>query len=133
MTTALPDAAGRFLQGVCSLDIDLAASGLSAEARLSAGAGPLAIGKARIRRLLILATSRLESIRFDPAVVWFHRNLAIVEADLCCQRCDHARLDFPVTLTLYFRDNLIFDIHVHTYEAAVISVLGAMRPRRRSA
>ena len=115
----VPDPARRFLNSLSSLDVDQVTSLLCEDARLSTRRGILAAGKVRIRRELMRAIAALNSIHCEPVVVWIKDNVSVIEADVICERLDGSRAAFPVTLILRFRDHLISDIRLFTYEPAV--------------
>lgn len=79
----------------------------------------MAAGKAKIRKELMRAIAALNSIHCEPVVVWIKDNVSVIEADVICERLDGSRAAFPVTLILRFRDHLISDIRLFTYEPAV--------------
>ncbi len=116
----VPDAAQRFINLLCDFDVDGATAGLSEDAQLSISNHAYAIGRTRVRSALVRALGSAYSIRCEPAVVWMKRNIAIIEADIDCERVDRARVAFPVTVVLRFRDHLISDIRLLTYEPAVV-------------
>ena len=117
--------ATRFLNSLCSLDADRVNEQLSEDARLSIRRRLLAAGKPKIIKALKRGISSLNWLHYEPAVVWMKDNVSVVEADVSCERLDGSRVSFPVTLILYFRDHLISDIRLFTYEPAVLgSFLG---------
>ena len=124
---AVPDAARRFIDRLCDFDVDEAAEGLCEDALLTIGGQSYAAGKTRVRSALVRALSLVYSIRCEPAVVWIRRNVAIIEADVDCERVDRARVAFPLTVTLRFRNHLISDIRLLTYEPAVTGWFAASR------
>ncbi len=118
---SIPQAAQRFLDGLCHFDIDEITSTLCQNACLSLSNGACVIGKPGIRTALVRAMGSIHSFGCVPAVVWKKRDVAIIEADVSCQRVDGARVEFPLTMILRFRDGLIMDIRLLTYEPAVSS------------
>jgi ketosteroid isomerase-like protein len=116
----LPDPAKRFLNTLSSLDADRVAELLCEDARLSTRRGLHAAGKAKIRKELMRWISSLDSIHCEPAVVYVKDDVSVIEADVTCERTDGSRAAFPVTLILRFREHLISDIRLFTYEPAVI-------------
>jgi|SRR5579872_3221528 len=115
-----PDPARRLLSSLSSLDVDEVAELLSDDARLSTRHGVIARGKSRIRKELMRAVSPLLSVHCEPAVVWAKDNVSVIEADVRCERLDGSCAAFPVTLILRFRDRLISEIRLFTYEPSVI-------------
>ena len=115
-----PDPAQQFLNSLSSLDVDQVTGLLCEDARLSTRRGIYAAGKAKIRKELMRGLSALTSIHCEPAVVWAKDDVSVIEADVVCERMDGSRAAFPVTLILRFRDRLISDIRLFTYEPAVI-------------
>lgn len=124
---AIPQAARRLIDGLCSFDVDEAAAGLCEDARLSLSSGACAVGKARVRGALVRALGSVYSIRCEPAAVWIKRNVAIIEADVSCERTDRARISFPLTLVLRFRDQMIAEIRLLTYEPAMAGNFRTLR------
>lgn len=116
----LQDPVQDFLNTLSTLDVDRIADLLSHDVRLSTRKGLYAAGKAKIRRELMRWTATLESICCEPAVVYAKQEVNVIEADVICERLDGSRAAFPITLILRFRDRLISDIRLFTYEPAVI-------------
>ena len=112
--------ATRFLDSLCSLDADQVNEQLSEDARLTIRSGLLASGKPRIIKILKRCISSLNSVHYEPAAVWIKGNVSVIEADVSCERLDGSRTAFPVTLILCFRNHLISDIRLFTYEPAVL-------------
>jgi hypothetical protein len=115
-----PDPSTRFLESLCNLDADEVSGQLCDDARLSIRSGLFAAGKPRIKKALKRGISSLISIRYVPAAVWIQDNVSVIEADVTCERLDGSRTLFPVTLILRFRDHLIEDIRLYTYETAAL-------------
>jgi SnoaL-like domain len=122
-----PEAARKLIEGLCNFDVDQVASGLSDDVRLSVSDAAYANGKPRVRNALIRALGLVYSIRCEPAVVWVKRDVAILEMDVACERVDRAMVSFPVTVVLRFKDELISDIRLLTYEPAVRNSLACLR------
>src|SRR5258706_13113536 len=116
----VPDPAQRFLNSLSSLDVDQVTGLLCEDVRLATRRGIYAEGKARIRKELMRGISVLASIHCEPAVVWVKDDVSVIEADVICERTDGSRAAFRVTLILRFRDRLVSDIRLFTYEPAVI-------------
>lgn len=114
--------ATRFLNSLCSLDADQVADQLSEDARLSIRSSVLAAGRSKIVKALKRGISSLNSFHCEPAMIWARDAVSVVEADVICERLDGSRAAFPVTLILCFRDHLISDIRLFTYEPAVIGL-----------
>jgi len=112
--------ATRFLNSLCSLDADRVNEQLSEDARLSIRRRLLAAGKPKIIKALKRGISSLNWLHYEPAVIWMKGNVSVIEADVSCERLDGSRDTFPVTLILCFRDHLISDIRLFTYEPAVL-------------
>ena len=106
----------RLLDSVCAQDVELAIAQLSSDARLESRGTALIEGKPGIRRMLIRTLSLLESIRFVPAAIWAKGNVAIVEADVSCERLDGASMHFPLTLVLALRGSQVAVVRAFTYE-----------------
>lgn len=120
-----PEAVNGFIDGVCDFDIDRVSMELGEDVQLSIGGRLCAAGKARVRHALIRAMGSVYSIECVPAAVWVERNVAVIEADVLCLRLDGAQVGFPVVLR--FRDQLIFEIRVLTYEPAAGSNFRVLR------
>lgn len=112
------DPALQFVDALCSLDADEAAAFLCEDAQLSIARGVLACGKARINKAFKRAIALLNQVQCRPAAVWFQGGVGIIEADVSCERLDGSRALFPITLVLFFRDHLVVDIRLFTYEPA---------------
>jgi hypothetical protein len=123
----LPEAAQGFMDAVCNFDIEQVSAELCDDVRLSFGEELYAIGKLRVRNVFIRALGSIYSIHCEPAVVWMKRNVAIVEADVRCERLDRALVEFPLTVVLRFRDHRIAEIRLLTYEPALTGSLGVLR------
>lgn len=119
-TVAIPEAARSLLRGLSNYDVEEVAAGLSEDARLTVSSRACLIGKSRVRRALLRALGSILSVHLEPVAVWMRRNLAIIEADVDCERCDRAHVRFPATLVLYFEDGLISEIRLSTYEPALV-------------
>ena len=115
-----PETARRFIDALCNFDVELAASLLCDDSRLSLSTAPCALGKSKVRSAMIRALGAVYWIRCEPAAVWMRRNIAIIEADIECERTDRARVSFPATMILRFRGGLIWDIRVLTYAPVMI-------------
>jgi hypothetical protein len=122
-----PEAVRRLIEGLCNFDVDQAATGLSEDVRLSVSEAACAHGKPRVRNALIRALGLVYSIQCEPAVVWMRRDVAILEMDMNCERVDRAVVSFPVTVVLRFKEHLISDIRLLTYEPAVRNSFGGLR------
>jgi hypothetical protein len=122
-----PEAARQLIEGLCNFDIDQVASGLSDDVRLTVSGAACANGKSRVRTALIRALGLIYSIQCEPAVVWMRRDVAILEMDVNCERVDRAQVAFPVTLVLRFKERLISDIRLLTYEPAVRNSFAGLR------
>ena len=129
ISTPLPEAARRLIDGMCGFDIDKVVGVLCDTARLSAGSETYA-GKPGVRKAVVQALGWFCSIRCEPAVVWMNRNVAVIEADIECERLDRAHIAFPLTMVLRFRDHLISEIRLVTYAPAFV---GSLRSLRRPA
>ncbi len=115
------DPATRFLESLCNLDADEVSGQLCDDARLSIRSALFAAGKPRIKKALKRGISSLNSVRCEPAAVWMKDNITVIEADVTCERLDGSSTLFPVTLILRFRNQLIEDIRLYTYEPAALS------------
>ncbi len=115
------DPATRFLESLSNLDAEEVSGQLCDDARLSIRSGLFAAGKPRIKKALKRGISSLNSIRCVPAAVWMKDNVGVIEADVTCERLDGSSTLFPVTLILRFRNQLIEDIRLYTYEPAALS------------
>lgn len=124
--STVPEAARRFIDGVCNFDVDEVAAGLCENARLKVSNNTYATGRSGIRNAFIRALGSVYGIRCEPAVVWGEQEIAIIEADVECERLDRARVAFPLTLVLRFRDSLISDIGLLTYAPAIMGSLGCL-------
>jgi hypothetical protein len=124
---ALPHAAERFLDGLCGLDIDEAASNLDASIRLSAGFQRLAAGRIQVRSLLLRAMTAIDGLEYRMVATWVRRDVAILEADVRCTRADSALVQFPATVVFRFSGELIAEIKVWIYEPAIASAFGGLR------
>lgn len=113
--------ATRFLDSLCSLDADQVNDQLSEDARLSIDSRLFAYGRPRIMKTLKRGISSLSSLHYEPAVIWMKGDVSVIEADVSCERLDGSRAAFPVTLILCFRDRLVSQIRLFTYEPAVPS------------
>ena len=122
-----PEAARQLIEGLCNFDVDQVASGLSDDVRLSVSDAAYANGKPQVRNALIRALGLVYSIQCEPAVVWVKRDVAILEMDVNCERVDRAMVSFPVTVVLRFKEYLISDIRLLTYEPAVRNSFGGVR------
>lgn len=122
----IPDAARQFIDGICNFDIDQVAAGLADDARLSVTSEPYATGRTGVRSALVRVLGSVYSIRCEPAAVWVRPDIAIIEADVECERLDRSRLAFPLTVVLRFRDDLIAEIRLLTYAPALIGSLGSL-------
>src|SRR5258708_7707446 len=116
----VPDPTQRFLNTLSSLDADRGTELLCEDARLSTRRGLYATGRAEIRRALMRWISSLDSIHCEPAVIYVKDDVSVIEADVTCERTDGSQAAFPATLILRFRDHLISDIRLFTYEPAMI-------------
>ena len=123
----LPDAVRRMIDGVCDFNVYQVTGGLSDDVRLSVSSAAWAHGKARVRHALVRALGLVYSIQCQPAVVWVKRDVAILEMDVNCERVDRAVVSFPVTVVLRFKERLISDIQLLTYEPAVRNSFGGLR------
>lgn len=112
--------ATRFLDSLCSLDADQVNDQLSDDARLSIRSRVFAAGKPKIIKALKRGISSLNSLHYKPAAMWIQGNVSVIDADVSCERLDGSCAAFPVTLILCFRDHLISDIRLFTYEPAVL-------------
>ncbi len=115
--------AERFLTSLCSLDAGEVTDQLSEDARLSFGKSLIAAGKPKLVKALKRGFAALHSLRCVPAMIWAQGNVSVVEADVSCERLDGSWSTFPVTVILCFRDDLISDIRLFTYEPALVSFL----------
>lgn len=122
------EAAAHFLHSLCSLDADVVARLLSEDARLSNRGCVLAVGRSRIARMLERAIASLSSLDCDPAAIWARGSVSVVEADVSCELLDGSRAAFPVTLILCFRDRLVSEIRLFTYEPAVPNLASTGMP-----
>lgn len=116
------ESATRFLDSLCSLDADKVADQISEDARLSIHSRVMAAGRSKIVKALKRGISSLNSLEYKLAMIWAKGAVSVVEVDVSCERMDGSRASFPVTLILYFRDHMISDIHLYTYEPAVSSL-----------
>lgn len=129
MFRRVPDADRRFIERLCDFDVDGAAEGLSEDVRLTIGGQCHAVGKMRVRAAMVRALGSVYSVRCEPAVAWINRNVAIIEADVKCERLDRAMVAFPLTVVIRFRDHVISDIRLLTYEPALTGWFPALRSR----
>jgi len=117
----MPDAAAtRFLDAVCSLDAEQVTGHLCEDARLSISRDVFACGKPTISKALKRSICSLNAVRYQPAASWIRDNVSIIDADVTCERLDGSHTVFPLTLILVFRNQLISDIRVFTYQPAMI-------------
>lgn len=123
-TSEIPEAARRLFAGLCNYDVDEVSEGLCDDARLNLPSRNAVVGRSMVRRTLARILGFVHSIRLDPVVVWAERNLAVIEADVNCERLDSTRVIFPVTVVLCFRDGLISEIRFWTYEPAGAGLFG---------
>jgi hypothetical protein len=114
------DSATRFLDAVCSLDAERVTGQLCEDARLSISRDVFACGKPSISKALKRSICSLNAVRYNPAALWIRDNVSIIDADVTCERLDGGQTVFPLTVILIFRNQLISDIRVFTYEPAVI-------------
>src|SRR5579884_4037727 len=108
-----------FLTSLCSLDAHLALSHFTVDAGISLGSTIIAAGTAKILKLLKRSMASYVSVHVQPAMIWTRYSVSVVEADVTCDLLDGSRATFPVTAILCFRDDLISDIRLFTYEPAV--------------
>ncbi len=120
----MPAAARKLFDGLWNADVEEVSAGLCDDALLTLSSRNYATGKPRVRRLLVRAFGAVYSIRCKPVVVWAQRSLAIIDADVDCERWDRVHVTFPATVVLRFRDELISEIRLSTYEPALMGNLG---------
>ena len=115
----LPDAVRRAIDGVCGFDVELAMSAFSGPVRLSEGRQRIAAGKTQVRHCLLRMFARIDSIDFDFAAVWVRPEVVVLEADVRITRGDHAYVQLPVTVVFCLLDELVSEVQLWTYAAAV--------------
>ena len=120
--------AARFLDSLCTLDADEVTGQLSEDARLSMRGGVFAAGRAKIARVLKGLIGSLSSLHCEPAVIWARGDVSVVDADVSCELLDGSRATFPVTLILRFRDHLVSEIRLFTYEPALPNLVSLRAP-----
>lgn len=114
------DSATLFLDAVCSLDAERVAGQLCDDVRLSISRDVFACGKPTISKALKRSICSLNAVRYQPAALWVRDNVSILDADVTFERLDGSHTVFPLTLILVFRNQLVSDIRVFTYQPAVI-------------
>ncbi|HLJ47866.1 MAG TPA: hypothetical protein VKU01_17745 [Bryobacteraceae bacterium] len=114
-------ASRRFVEAVCSLEVERVLCHIMDGTRLAFGKRAGAVGRVEIRKFLVRGFSLLHSLHCAPAVIWTKGNLSVIEADMCCERLDGAFLSFPLTIVLRFSGPSISGIRVFTYEPEVVS------------
>jgi hypothetical protein len=115
----VPDAVRRVIDGVCGFDVELAMSAFSGPASLSEGRQRIAAGRTQVRQCLLRMFARIDSIDFDFAAVWVRQEVVVLEADVRITRGDHAYVQLPVTVVFCLLDELVSEIQLWTYVAAV--------------
>jgi hypothetical protein len=115
----LPDAVRRAIDGVCGFDIELAMSAFTAPVRLSEGRQRIAAGKTQVRHCLLHMFAGIDSIDFDSVAMWARQEVVVLEADVRITRGDHAYVQLPVTVVFCLLDELVSEVQLWTYAAAV--------------
>lgn len=116
----------RFLYSLCSLDTDQMIDQFTRDARVTIGDSVLAAGTSQIMKLLKRSMASLVFLHVTPAMIWTRGNVSVIEADVNCELLDGSRASLPATLILCFRDKMISDVRLFTYEPAV-PLLGSTR------
>ncbi len=114
-------ASRRFIEAICSLEVERVLCYVVDGTRLAFGKRAGAVGRMEIRRFLVRGFSLLHSLHCSPAVIWTKGNLSVIEADMLCERLDGACLSFPLTIVLRFSGPVISGIRIFTYEPEVVS------------
>ena len=114
-------AALRFIEAICSLEVERVLCYIVDSTRLAFGKRSGAMGRMEIRRFLVRGFSLLHSLHCAPAVIWSKGDLSVIEADMSCERLDGAGLSFPLTIVLRFSGPVISGIRIFTYEPGVVS------------
>src|SRR5271166_5667864 len=121
LETQTTDLVRRFLDSVCNLEVDRVMSQLCQDVQLCITNDLCAIGRPKIRKALLRGMSSLISFGCEPALIWIKDSVGVIEADIVCERMDGSRAAFPLTVVLCLRDRLISQIHLSTYEPAILS------------
>src|SRR5271166_2748137 len=101
------DIVTRFLDSVCSLEVDRVMGQLGRDVELFITNDIRAVGRPKIRKALLRAMSSLNTLACNPALVWTKDSVCVIEADIVCERMDGSQAAFPLTVVLCLRDLLI--------------------------
>lgn len=121
LQTLTTDIVRRFLDSVCNMEVDRVMGQLCQDVQLCITNDICAIGRPKIRRALLRGMSSLTSLGCKPALIWTKGSVGVIEADITCERMDGSRAAFPLTVVLCLRDRLVSQIHLSTYEPAILS------------
>jgi hypothetical protein len=113
-------AAHRLATSLCDLDANEFANALSEDVRVYVGRERVSVGKRTVRMQLICAFTQIASVQLQTCAVWTSRAVAVIELNVKCERMDAVQFMFPLTAVLRFRDDLVSDIRLFTYEAGMI-------------